>query len=229
MNAKHDLAEALCQLLETKTLEKITVKDIVARCGVNRQTFYYHFHDVYDLMRWIFDREAAALAQSIRSNGSDWRQELRTITDVLRSKRHLVMNAYRSVNRRDLERYLMQGYGPVIRRIVDQAAVDLDVTQGDLEFVSRFYARGLLSGVFDWIESGMPESIGDDLRRCILLLDGSLPTASARNKRKASGFGRRLCFSCQIPENTPRRPLSSHSAFAIIKYYLQYRERGVPS
>ena len=34
MNAKHDLAEALCQLLETKTLEKITVKDIVARCGV---------------------------------------------------------------------------------------------------------------------------------------------------------------------------------------------------
>ena len=111
MNAKHDLTEALCQLLETKTLEKITVKDIVARCGVNRQTFYYHFHDVYDLMRWIFDREAAALAQSIRSNGSDWRQELRTITDVLRSKRHLVMNAYRSVNRRDLERYLMQGYG----------------------------------------------------------------------------------------------------------------------
>lgn len=177
MNAKHDLAEALCQLLETKTLEKITVKDIVARCGVNRQTFYYHFHDVYDLMRWIFDREAAALAQSIRSNGSDWRQELRTITDVLRSKRHLVMNAYRSVNRRDLERYLMQGYGPVIRRIVDHAAVGLDVTQGDLEFVSRFYARGLLSGVFDWIESGMPESIGDDLRRCILLLDGSLPTA----------------------------------------------------
>ena len=35
------------------------------------------------------------------------------------------MNAYRSVNRRDLERYLMQGYGPVIRRIVDQAAVDV--------------------------------------------------------------------------------------------------------
>ena len=138
MNAKHDLAEALCQLLEAKTLEKITVKDIVARCGVNRQTFYYHFHDVYDLMRWIFEREAANLAQTVREAGGDWRQELHTITDVLRSKRHLVINAYRSVNRRDLERYLMQGYGPVIRRIVDQAAVGLDVGQEDLEFVSRF-------------------------------------------------------------------------------------------
>ena len=143
MNAKLDLAEALCQLLETKTLEKITVKDIVARCGVNRQTFYYHFHDVYDLMRWIFEREAANLAQTVRDAGGDWRQELHTITDVLRSKRHLVINAYRSVNRRDLERYLMQGYGPVIRRIVDQAAVGLDVGQEDLEFVSRFYARGV--------------------------------------------------------------------------------------
>ena len=33
MNAKHDLAEALCQLLETKTLEKITVKDLTERIG----------------------------------------------------------------------------------------------------------------------------------------------------------------------------------------------------
>ena len=210
MNAKHDLAESLCQLLETKTLEKITVKDIVARCGVNRQTFYYHFHDVYDLMRWIFDREAAALAQSIRSNGSDWRQELRTITDVLRSKRHLVMNAYRSVNRRDLERYLMQGYGPVIRRIVDQAAVGLDVTQGDLEFVSRFYARGLLSGVFDWIESGMPENIGDDLRRFILLLDGSLPRRWTGSPGPDTPI---WCPPCWPPGASPhrRRPLPSWS------------------
>ena len=57
MNAKHDLAEALCQLLETKTLEKITVKDIVARCGVNRQTFYYHFQDITALLEHILNAD----------------------------------------------------------------------------------------------------------------------------------------------------------------------------
>ena len=44
------LAESLKKLLAKKTLEKITVKDITDDCGVNRQTFYYHFHDVYDLV-----------------------------------------------------------------------------------------------------------------------------------------------------------------------------------
>ena len=92
MNAKHDLAEALCQLLEAKTLEKITVKDIVARCGVNRQTFYYHFHDVYDLMRWIFEREAANLAQTVREAGGDCRHGHRTCRQnrrPIRSFHHL--------------------------------------------------------------------------------------------------------------------------------------------
>ena len=39
------LAASLKKLLEKKTLDKITVKDITDDCGVNRQTFYYHFHD----------------------------------------------------------------------------------------------------------------------------------------------------------------------------------------
>ena len=44
------LAASLKKLLEKKTLDKITVKDITDDCGVNRQTFYYHFHDVFDLV-----------------------------------------------------------------------------------------------------------------------------------------------------------------------------------
>ena len=52
------LAASLKKLLEKKTLDKITVKDITDDCGVNRQTFYYHFHDVYDWVEWIFTEEA---------------------------------------------------------------------------------------------------------------------------------------------------------------------------
>ncbi len=47
----------LRKLLEKKTLDKITVKDITDDCGVNRQTFYYHFHDVYDLVEWILQKK----------------------------------------------------------------------------------------------------------------------------------------------------------------------------
>lgn len=40
---KQALANSLKSLLQKKTLNKITIKDIVDDCGVNRQTFYYHF------------------------------------------------------------------------------------------------------------------------------------------------------------------------------------------
>ena len=41
--------------MEVKPIDKITVKDLVEICGVNRQTFYYHFDDVYDLLEWVFE------------------------------------------------------------------------------------------------------------------------------------------------------------------------------
>ena len=44
------LADGLKELLEKKTLDKITVKELVATCGVNRQTFYYNVQDIYELL-----------------------------------------------------------------------------------------------------------------------------------------------------------------------------------
>ena len=41
------IMHSLIELLEEKEFTKITVKDIVTRCGINRNTFYYHFEDIY--------------------------------------------------------------------------------------------------------------------------------------------------------------------------------------
>ena len=42
---KNAIVEAFWQLLDEKPFNKITVKNIVELCGVNRNTFYYHFSD----------------------------------------------------------------------------------------------------------------------------------------------------------------------------------------
>ena len=52
---KRAIADAFRKLLEQRSIEKITVKDIVNECGLNRQTFYYHFYDIYDLMEWMIN------------------------------------------------------------------------------------------------------------------------------------------------------------------------------
>ena len=46
--AKQSLAHALKIKIEEKDLSKITIKELTDLCGLRRQTFYYHFKDIYD-------------------------------------------------------------------------------------------------------------------------------------------------------------------------------------
>ena len=49
---KYRMAESIKGLMARMPLDKITVKDIVADCGLTRQTFYRNFQDKYDLVNW---------------------------------------------------------------------------------------------------------------------------------------------------------------------------------
>lgn len=49
---KRAIASAFEELLEVTPLEQITVSAIAERTGINRQTFYYHFHDIHELIIW---------------------------------------------------------------------------------------------------------------------------------------------------------------------------------
>ena len=59
---KYALETSLKKLLLHKALDKITIQDLTADCGISRMTFYYHFKDIYDLVEWscIEDGEEGA-------------------------------------------------------------------------------------------------------------------------------------------------------------------------
>ena len=50
---KKALAESIKKLMKKRPLRKISIKDIADGCGMNRQSFYYHFNYKYDLLKWI--------------------------------------------------------------------------------------------------------------------------------------------------------------------------------
>ena len=55
---KKALAAAAAEILRKKSLDKITIKEITDACGLTRNTFYYHFEDIYDLLGWMLIKEA---------------------------------------------------------------------------------------------------------------------------------------------------------------------------
>ena len=60
---KRALAASLKKLMNKKPLSKITINEIVQDCGLNRNSFYYHFEDIYALFKWMLEQEAVEVVK----------------------------------------------------------------------------------------------------------------------------------------------------------------------
>ena len=165
------LAESLKKLLNRKTLNKITVSDITNDCGVNRQTFYYHFHDVYELVDWIFAEEMKRYAQE-GFTPDNWRDVMTRLMDNFLEERHFIINVYNSLNRKELEKYMRVFVKPAVTDIVNEIARNYDVSAEDIDFLTSTFTASLTGIVAEWIGGGMDPSYRLRLDKFFVLLDG---------------------------------------------------------
>lgn len=92
-STKQALSETFKTLLEVRRIDKITVKDIVSKCGVNRQTFYYHFRDIYDLMEWTLENDIRDYLSDISDFSEDsliieWKESIYHLYQFLYSRKN---------------------------------------------------------------------------------------------------------------------------------------------
>ena len=69
---KNALANSLTELMAATPLDKITVKDIVEDCGINRNTFYYYYHDIYALLEELFSDEIRRAMEEEHEDYETW-------------------------------------------------------------------------------------------------------------------------------------------------------------
>ena len=103
-STKQALSETFKILLEARTIDKITVKDIVTKCGVNRQTFYYHFRDIYELMEWTLENDIREYLSDISDFSEDsliieWKESIYHLYQFLYSRKKQILHAYDPVNK----------------------------------------------------------------------------------------------------------------------------------
>lgn len=155
---KQALAAALADLLNTTTLDNITVKDIVARADVSRQTFYYHFGDVYQLLEWTFQMQLKQLGEI---PCKDWRDRLLTAVEYLRANRTLAMNVYHSLGAEYLGVGLERAIRPLVAEAAKNAEFHLPISDESMEFAISFFTYGVMGTIIHWLNAGMPEELDD--------------------------------------------------------------------
>lgn len=176
---KRALEDSLKRLLLQKPLTKITIADLTEDCGVSRMTFYYHFQDIYDLVEWACEEDAdRALANN---KTADTRQAgLENIMLAVRDNKPFIMNVYHCVSAERIQRFLQPVTFDLIEGVVEEHAAGKSVSQGDKDFLSRFFAHAFIGIMLDWIAAGMAEDPSAVAERVSKICEGQIDAALAR-------------------------------------------------
>ena len=188
---KYALAQSLKKLLSTRKLDKITVKDIAEDCGVNRQTFYYYFRDIYDLLEWNFCDATERLIRSGLDHG-DWRSGVKAVTEYLQENRTLVWNAYHSISHESVSEFLKRTLRPHILSAVREEAKGLEwePCQENVDFVADIFTLTAAGIVMEWIGTQRMEGTEERLNALFTAMDGSV-SLMLRNLENAKNSGNR--------------------------------------
>lgn len=170
---KKAIADSFLKLLREKPLDKITIKDIVEDCGINRNTFYYHFSDIPALVEMILKMETERVLGE-RLGEDSWEEGFIAAARFALENKRSVYHIYNSVNREVFEQYLNQIGMGVMEHFVEKAAEGYDVLEEDKKLMAAFYRSALTGMILDWLGSGMkyePEAV---IRRLGVMLDGNI-------------------------------------------------------
>lgn len=176
------LAKSLKELMAERTLDKITVKEVVARCGVNRQTFYYHFRDMYHLLDWMFVHEGQEFSKKYPEihNDDDGETAIRSLCTYLQDNRVVMLNIYNSLGRELLDRYLCREMANLLTQSLQGKANELGVSEEQLTFLVDFYKHAFVGASLDWFQEGMPGKTEDIVKQFSPILKGTFDSALKR-------------------------------------------------
>ena len=176
---KRAFASSLKKMLAKKPLEKIRIIDITEYCGVNRQTFYYHFKDIYDLLEWVYTNEATK-ALGEKKTYETWQQGFKQIFQYIVNNKEFVLTTFNSVSREYLERYLYNEVYLLLIGVVEEKAKGIPVREKHKSFIADFYKYAFVGIVLDWIKSGMKEESDKIIERLNKLIYGNMEEALER-------------------------------------------------
>ena len=178
VDMKETIAKATVTLLMEKRVKKLTVKDIVEECHITRQTFYYHFEDVPDLLHWMMEKGMDHSLERIRSqDGAEagLRYFLLMSLNALPYFKKAVAPSYEQ----EMERCIKQQTYRIFERLVQENGLYRDCTRTQLDLILRYHILAILGLLRDWTEEDS-RNIDAIVHEIYLLLTGGVTPFSRK-------------------------------------------------
>ena len=171
--AKREIKNSFIKLLTERPISQITVKDIVEDCGVNRNSFYYHFQDIPSLLEEIIVEMTAKVIENLPEE-STFEEKVTAALQEINLNKRMIYHIYGSSNIEFYEKQLMKICEHVTRTYIRSREYSERVDSKDLEFVISYLKCELFGQLIDWLNHDMSYDIVEHSRILCRMFAGSM-------------------------------------------------------
>ena len=147
---KKALADAMKRLMAERPLVKINIGDIVKKCGLNRNSFYYHFKDKYDLVNWIFYTEIAEEFNREQVAGESGWVLIEKLCHFFYRNKQFYINALSVTGQNSFEEY----YLDLLKTLMMTRVPDMFEEDDHKDFYINFFVDAFSATTLRWLRSG---------------------------------------------------------------------------
>ena len=153
---KKAIKETFIELLDERPLNKITVQDIVEACGINRNSFYYHYQDLPALLEEVIAERVQAL-MSDHPTIDSIEDSFDAALDFVLDHKRAVLHIFNSLSRDVFERYLIDVCRYVVTTYIDTAFADQEPERKQI--LIRYHKCACFGHIIDWLNTGMKDDV----------------------------------------------------------------------
>ncbi len=144
------IAETFSRMIDKEDIDKITVTKLIGECHISRQTFYYHFKDIMDVLEWTFRQATEELSKRILEAEDDI-VALKEFAGFIRKNKAKLERLLYTRRWVQIESMLTDSAMVYLDAMARHKMPDIEISYEDMKVMLRFYASGMTGVLLHYI------------------------------------------------------------------------------
>jgi AcrR family transcriptional regulator len=157
------LRESLMELMKSKAISGISIKEICAEADISRSTFYTHYKDQYDLLQKIEEETLTAINDILSKHDyiGNKHGALKMVEEMLQyivdnnTSIHVLLSENGDIN------FQKKLFSSMYQRNVMKFMAGKLPDEETREYYFMFIVNGSIGLIYHWIKSGLNKSVSD--------------------------------------------------------------------
>ena len=173
---KQIIARTFMEMVKENGMDKVTVKALVEACRISRQTFYYHFQDIMEVVEWSMNQAIRRMLERTLTMETP-REAIGVFVEAVLEHYGMIRKMLNSQHREQLENMFVQALRAYLGKLIETKRPLLELNYSDMELLLDFWACGLTGVLFRMSSQKYPDAkrLADQLCRILTWRIPDLP------------------------------------------------------